>query len=571
MANIPETPLTRKEQYLAAIAGADSKIPEKPLTREERYLAYIAENGGGGGGVAGVSSFNGRTGAVKPAAGDYSVDQITGLKEALDKKQGALTGNHGQLIGIGDDGAAKATVYPCNQNLLINWDFTNPVNRNGKTQYTEQSNNICTIDYWRLSGTGLLNSIIGQGLVATMADGSYLNLYQSTPDADWRGKQLTISAIADKQIGFNFGKSGQYIFVGGVFPEPDNTLYQWTWTVPDDWSSNQNSLYILVRHTDPVTIKAVKLELGPVQTLAHKEGDTWVLNEIPNYAEQYAICEQFSPITGEFVGSQHSNQNLIDNWYFIGGGSQQGGEKFPINQRGQTNYTQRYTVDRWRIWSSTSVNISAGDGILVTCTGETQGGLFQYFETLDLNTQYTFSALTKEYGLFSMSISSSPAPTGGSIGTPFGSLNISRSPSVGDPFVSIVFKAGQRATIIAAKLELGPVQTLAHKEGDEWVLNDPPPNYALELLKCQRYYQIIKTDKKLICYAPQYLTGFDFLCTMRVIPTVFLTVTNNTTGEAESVSDVLAMPDGVSYITVPSATTVGTTYTTTSIICDANL
>ena len=47
------------------------------------------------------------------------------------------------------------------------------------------------------------------------------------------------------------------------------------------------------------------------------------------------------------------------------------------------------------------------------------------------------------------------------------------------------------AEIIAAKLELGPVQTLAHKEGDTWVLNDPPPNKALELLKCQRYSFVI--------------------------------------------------------------------------------
>ena len=57
--------------------------------------------------------------------------------------------------------------------------------------------------------------------------------------------------------------------------------------------------------------------------------------------------------------------------------------------------------------------------------------------------------------------------------------------------------------IKAAKLELGPVQTLAHKEGDTWVLNDPPPNKALELAKCQRYaignlrgYRIIETQAK---------------------------------------------------------------------------
>ena len=47
--------------------------------------------------------------------------------------------------------------------------------------------------------------------------------------------------------------------------------------------------------------------------------------------------------------------------------------------------------------------------------------------------------------------------------------------------------AGSTVKAIAAKLELGTVQTLAHKEGDTWVLNDPPPDPALELAKCQRY------------------------------------------------------------------------------------
>ena len=42
---IPNVPLTRVEQYLAKIAGQDVKIPDVPLTRMEQYLAYIAENG----------------------------------------------------------------------------------------------------------------------------------------------------------------------------------------------------------------------------------------------------------------------------------------------------------------------------------------------------------------------------------------------------------------------------------------------------------------------------------------------------------------------------------------------
>ncbi len=45
-----------------------------------------------------------------------------------------------------------------------------------------------------------------------------------------------------------------------------------------------------------------------------------------------------------------------------------------------------------------------------------------------------------------------------------------------------------QVTIKAIKLESGSVQTLAHQDAaGAWVLNDPPPDKALELEKCQRY------------------------------------------------------------------------------------
>lgn len=40
-----------------------------------------------------------------------------------------------------------------------------------------------------------------------------------------------------------------------------------------------------------IDILAAKLELGHTQTLAHREGDKWVLNEIPNYGEQLRRCQ----------------------------------------------------------------------------------------------------------------------------------------------------------------------------------------------------------------------------------------------------------------------------------------
>ena len=38
---------------------------------------------------------------------------------------------------------------------------------------------------------------------------------------------------------------------------------------------------------------AAKLELGDTQTLAHQENGVWVLNEIPNYAEELAKCQRY--------------------------------------------------------------------------------------------------------------------------------------------------------------------------------------------------------------------------------------------------------------------------------------
>lgn len=59
------------------------------------------------------------------------------------------------------------------------------------------------------------------------------------------------------------------------------------------------------------------------------------------------------------------------------------------------------------------------------------------------------------------------------------------------PLYEVVFvprESDCTATLIAAKLELGSVQTLAHQDANgNWVLNDPPPNKQQELAKCQRY------------------------------------------------------------------------------------
>ena len=79
----------------------------------------------------------------------------------------------------------------------------------------------------------------------------------------------------------------------------------------------------------------------------------------------------------------------------------------------------------------------------------------------------------------------------------FGTKVYAAAPSANEYFVAgtlhivnitsggIMFWANQKATISAAKLELGTVQTLAHQdENGNWVLNDPPPDKGMELLRC---------------------------------------------------------------------------------------
>ena len=42
-----------------------------------------------------------------------------------------------------------------------------------------------------------------------------------------------------------------------------------------------------------VDIVAAKLEIGSTQTLVHQKNGVWVLNEIPNYAEELFKCQRY--------------------------------------------------------------------------------------------------------------------------------------------------------------------------------------------------------------------------------------------------------------------------------------
>lgn len=201
--------------------------------------------------------------------------------EALgEEKQPLLT--PGDNISIsGNVIATKA--FPCNPNLLDNWYFGNPVNQRGQTSY-EAANTVYGVDRWRIFGTDAFlvvapGSIKGIGYINQPVDNS--NLFE--------GMQLTLSALLSDNT---FGSKTFRMSKGMENPFAINSN---GYIVYAEWS-NANDFFTANWYTpsEAVGLVAIKLELGPQQTLAHQDANgNWVLNEIPEYGEQLRRCQRY--------------------------------------------------------------------------------------------------------------------------------------------------------------------------------------------------------------------------------------------------------------------------------------
>nr|DAT89710.1 MAG TPA: hypothetical protein [Caudoviricetes sp.] len=177
-----------------------------------------------------------------------------------------------------------------------------------------------------------------------------------------------------------------------------------------------------------------------------------------------------------------SNPNLLDNWYFAN----------PVNQRGQTSYgqTQQYSIDRWMITNDYAY-VDVADGY-ITLRGNDVNGFGGIIEKLESSIKNALLGKTVTLSFFAK-LYTTCAIAGQQI-TPtdnFELYSITFLSSSADyvlfAAVTAVTTGAKIADILAAKLELGPTQTLAHREGDRWVLNEVP-NYGEQLRRCQRYF-----------------------------------------------------------------------------------
>lgn len=208
-----------------------------------------------------------------------------------------------------------------------------------------------------------------------------------------------------------------------------------------------------------------------------------------------------------------SNRNLLDNPWFT------------VNQRGQSSYsTNGYTVDRWKINGGLSVTVNA-DKSLTLAHDTSSGGesLVQYFETDFINTLLgkTITASVEMLdGTIYKATGVMPSTIPSSSTRPFSALNLNNgfalylSISTSSNYIAIYSSiASQSITIKAVKLELGTVSTL-HM--------DSAPNYAEELLKCQRYFQVIAQGSRwrLDQYGGGGMINISLPIAFRAIPTL---------------------------------------------------
>lgn len=205
-----------------------------------------------------------------------------------------------------------------NANLLHNWYFGNPVNRNGKTEFTAGG----CIDRWKLHNSSS-KARLDDDCLTIWRDGSIGGSYYTF-------QQVTIVDLeknAGRRVCFSvYVKEPTDLFRIALCTEDSPTAGFYGTDVPAgtvgvksvvcNLPTNKTGKLIVTVFTSTadseIKLIASKLEYGDTQTLAHQNSDgNWVLNEIPDYAEQMAICMQYDKTTGAYTGITAANVGAV--------------------------------------------------------------------------------------------------------------------------------------------------------------------------------------------------------------------------------------------------------------------
>ena len=241
---------------------------------------------------------------VNPTENGMSAQELQGHFDALPK---LAIESFNDLVdaleenGVGEKITPQSVGARPNANLLHNWYFGNPVNRNGQSEYNGGAK-IC-IDRWRLEvGTRLT---VKDGFCTVSGAWNIREDYINSVVG-----QLTLSVLVNNVVAPDSTKT-PYIRLHDVnganagsimLQNGSSGLFSKTITSISGISKVEISVSGQESVENSIDVVAVKLEYGDTQTLAHQENGVWVLNEIPDYAEQMAICMQYDKTTGAYTG-----------------------------------------------------------------------------------------------------------------------------------------------------------------------------------------------------------------------------------------------------------------------------
>lgn len=173
-----------------------------------------------------------------------------------------------------------------NKNLLLNWDFRNPVNQRGQMSYTGLE---YSVDRWRIANPeGRLN--VKDGYITLFGEGNHCWLCQPIESSiSLTGKALTFSVMLINGEVY----SCTSIWGSGYVLMSDGLQCEW----------RNDSVNIVVSNGYSLNIAAAKLELGPISTLA---------NDPPaNYGEQLALCQRYCQRFEGFVGFKQAASDSV--------------------------------------------------------------------------------------------------------------------------------------------------------------------------------------------------------------------------------------------------------------------
>lgn len=150
-----------------------------------------------------------------------------------------------------------------------------------------------------------------------------------------------------------------------------------------------------------------------------------------------------------------------------------------------------YSIDRWSVESDSEIVITLVNGGIRVKNTSTVARQFKQILPGDLNLagrMITISALVGDViGTVNYVLTQVNDPYKNSAACSIskdGLVSSSGSALTGQQKIVFGLDPGAEITILAAKLELGSAQTLAHREGDKWVINEVP-NYGEQLRRCQ--------------------------------------------------------------------------------------